>query len=153
MSIKEKYDKLKKRYNLPSFDDINNEFEISIIDNDEFLLRGIRRKIAEKIEAYTKFLEEQILQPSTDVSNMYEFKVFDDEERKEIFKIYKRLMFFSRFSIEAGLYEDDKKTAEFIKSVFDEWNELKKKLLKFVVKVKESWLKEKDIKEDLGYMG
>ncbi|MBD3354707.1 hypothetical protein GF361_01835 [Candidatus Woesearchaeota archaeon] len=153
MDMQKKYEKLKKKYRLPSFDDINNEFEISSIDNDDFLLREIRRKISEKIEAYTKFLEEQALQPSTDVANMYEFKVFDDEERREIFNIYKRLMFFSRFSIEAGLYENDEKTAEFIKSVLDEWKEIKKKIMKFIVKVKKSWMEEKDIKEDLGYMG
>jgi len=153
MDIEEKYEKLNKEYGLPSFKEINREFEIYTIENEEFLLNEIRKKISEKLEAYTKFLEEQVLQPSTDISTAYEFDVFEDEERKKIFKLYKRLMFFSRFSIEAGLDENDKKTAEFINSIFEEWIELKKRMLEFVVKLKKSWLKKKDIKEDLGYMG
>ena len=52
MKIKEEYEKLKEKHNLPDFKEINNEFEITTIEKEEFLLREIRRKIYEKIELY-----------------------------------------------------------------------------------------------------
>ena len=152
MGIKEKYMGLSKKYKLPSFNEINEEFEISSIEKEDFLLREIRRKIAEKLELYMKFLEE-ILQPETTLSNMYESKIFDDEERTEIFKIYKKLMFFNRLSIETAVNEDDKKSSEYINAIFKELDEIKERFSKFVAKAKESWLKDIDIKEELRYLG
>ena len=146
MGIKERYQELRKKHKLPSFNEINKEFEISTIEKEEFLLREIRRKIAEKIEAYTKFLEDILHPDPPTTSNMYESRIFNDEDRNEIFKIYKRLMFFDRFSIETAVDEDDKKSSEYINAVFKEWGELKKQFLSFVKKSKESWLKDSDLK-------
>ena len=50
MEIKKKYEELAKKYNIPSFDEINNEFEIALIDEESIILREIRRKITEKKE-------------------------------------------------------------------------------------------------------
>jgi hypothetical protein len=152
MGIKEKYQELSKKHKLPSFDEIDNEFEISTIEKDDFLLREVRRKIAEKIEVYAKFLEE-ILQPEVTVCNMYESKAFDAKEREGLFKLYKKLMFLSRASVETAVNEDDNKTSEYINEVFKDWNQIKEDFLKFAKKSKECWLKESDIKEDLGYLG
>ena len=112
MKLKEKYQELGKKHKLPSFEEIDKEFEISTIDKDEFLLREIRRKIDEKIELYAKFLEE-ILQPETTLSNMYESKEFNEHERNEVFKLYKKLMFFYRLSMETSVGEDDSKTSDY----------------------------------------
>jgi hypothetical protein len=152
MKVKERYNELAKKHKLPAFDKIDKEFEISVIDKEAFLLREIRRKIIEKLESYAKFLEE-ILQPETTLSNMYEAKIFDDEERTEIFKLYKKLMSFDRSSLEISIDEDDEKTSEYITSIFDEWSDMKKKIAEFLKKSKEEWLKETDIKEELRYMG
>ena len=151
MGLKEKYQELEKKYNLPSYDELNNEFEISSIDCEDFLLREIRRKIAEKVELYVKLLDEW-LNPEASISNMHESKLFNDKDRNDIFQVYKRLMFFDRYSIESALSEDEK-SAEFIKDVFKEWDEVKQKIAGFVKKAKESWLEEVDVKQELGYMG
>ena len=116
MEIKKKYQGSAKKYKLPSFDSINNEFEISTIDEEGFILREIRRKINEKIEVYTKVLN-GLLQPETSLSDMYEYNVFNEEERDKMFKLFKRLMFFNRMSIETSIDEDDKKTSKFINDV------------------------------------
>ena len=152
MGIKEKYQELSKKHKLPSFDEINNEFEISTIEKEDFLLREVRRKIIERIELYATFLEE-ILQPEATVSNMHESKAFDAKEREDIFKLYKKLMFLSRLSTETAINEDDNKTSEYIDEVFRDWNQIKESFLKFAKKSKECWLKESDIKEQLGYLG
>jgi hypothetical protein len=152
MGIKEKYSELQKRYKLPSFEEIDKEFEISKIEKDAFLLREVRRKIADRLKAYSEILE-NILQPDTTVTNLFESKIFNEEERNEIFSLYKKLMFFERFSVETSIDEDDKKSADFINAVFKDLGEIKKNFLKFIRQVKDNWLKDSDIKEELGYMG
>jgi hypothetical protein len=152
--IKKKYEELAKKYSLPSFNNLNNEFEISTIEHEEFLLREIRRKIYEKIEVYVKILE-SILQPDTSsLSDMYECRVFNEKEKEDIFKLFRRLLFFDRFSIETSVNEDDKKSAEFINGFWKEWDEIKKEFSSFIKKMKEECLKENKImEEERGYLG
>jgi len=152
MKIKEKYLELSEKYNLPSFEEMDNEFEISTIEKDGFLLREIRRAIIDKIELYIKFLEE-LLSPETDVSSMYESSVFNEGDRNELFEVYKKFMFFHRFSIEVSIDEGDDKTSNYLNQFFKEWNDLKRRFLIIVKKTKGSWIKNIHINEKLGYMG
>jgi hypothetical protein len=152
MGVKEKYQELEKKHKLPSFSELDRDFEVSSIEEEKFLLREIRRKIVEKIELYAKLLSEW-LNPEATISNMHESKLFTEKERRELFQVYKRLMFFDRYSIETAAREDDEKSAEFINDVFKEWNDLKENISVFVKKAKESWTEEVDVKEELGYMG
>ena len=95
---------------------------------------------------------EEVLQPETSVTSLYESKIFNDKERNEIFNLYTKLMYYHRYSIEAA-FEEDSKTIDFINAFFREWPELKKKISEFSKKSKEGWEKDTDIKEELGYMG
>lgn len=150
--INKKYEALKKKYNLPSFEILDNEFEISLIEDDFFSLREIRRRVLEKIEFYIKILED-LLQTDIRVSTLYEIKSFDDSEMEYVFKIYQKLMKIMRESALLNLNNDEKKNADFIINVFKEWNEIKKELSKILEKLKCSWEKEEDKKEILGYFG
>ena len=152
MGIKEKYQELSKKHKLPPFKETDQEFEISTIEEEEFLLREIRRKIAEKIEAYSNILH-SLIHPEANLCEMYECRAFTDGEKDNIFNIYKKLMFFSRYSIETSVDENDEKTAKFISDFWKDWGDIKKVLLPTMKKVKESWLKDIDVKEELGYMG
>jgi len=151
MTIKEEYNKLQKKYNLPNFEDMNNEFEIITIEKIDFLLREIRRKISEKIELLAKLLE-GILQPETTLTHFKESNIFSDEEREEVYGLFRSLMFFHRASIETALNENDKKTADFINSFWKKWTKIKNNLEKTVKKVKDSWEKETEFKQELSYI-
>ena len=151
-TVKEKYQKLAKQYKLPSFDSLNNEFEISTIEETEFLLREIRRKIDEKLELYAKVLE-PVLQPEANVCDMHECKALNDEEKKIAYDIYKKIMHINRFSIETSIKEDNKKTSIFINKIWHDWDKIQKDFLNIIVKLKESWLSEGDSEEVLRYMG
>ena len=151
--IENQYNELRKKYALPEFKDINDEFEISDLEETTFLLRAIIRRIAERFDFYTTMLEE-VLQPDT--SNLYamhETRFFDENEKKRMYDLYSRLMNFNRQSIEVTLEHKEKNEVGFINNVFNEWDELKQELLGFINKMKSSWKIEADIKEDLGYMG
>jgi hypothetical protein len=152
-NIEEQYNKLKSKYKLPKFEDLDKEFEISVIENEKFLIREIINKIIERIDFFSKILEE-LLQPDTSLlSSMHETRFFDEKDKENIYGLYKKLMIISRESFEVSLKRDEREEAVFVNKVFDEWKELKKDLLKFVDKMKDSWKKETDIKEELGYLG
>jgi hypothetical protein len=116
------------------------------------LLRETRRKITEKIELYIKVLD-GLLNPEAGLCDMLECRVFSDEEKSKMFNLYKKLMFLDRLSVEVSIDEDDSKSSEFINEVWKQWDDVKKEFLVVVKKMKESWLKETDIKEELGYLG
>ena len=51
--LKEEYNQLKDKYDLPLFYDMNKFFDIDEMNpSEEFLLRKIRRATSEKIESY-----------------------------------------------------------------------------------------------------
>jgi len=151
--IQREYESLSKKYRLPKFKDIDLIFEISTIESTAFLLRDIIGKIADKIDYYAKFLEE-FLQPDTSsLSTMHEIRFFSDSEKARIYALYKRLMKLDREAIEVYLIADEKNEAVFIGNTFNKWMEIKKELLEYVKKMKESWDKETTMEEDLGYLG
>lgn len=151
--IGEKYNELKKKYKLPDFGEMDQEFEASSLDDTNFLLREIARRIAEKFDFYTTMIEE-ILQP--DASNLYalhETRDFSEEEKNQMYDLYRRLMVLNRQSIFISLENDEKNEAEFIGLALSEWKNLKKDILGYVKKMRDSWKTEVDIKEDVGYLG
>ncbi len=151
--IEKQYSELRKKFKLPEFKDIDFEFELSDLEETNFLLRAIVRRIAEKLDFYTTMLEE-VLQPDT--SNLYamhETRFFDEEEKKQMYDLYRKLMNFNRQSIEVSLEHNEEEKVNFVSNIFNEWKQLKLELLKFVKKMKASWKTESDIKEDLGYLG
>jgi len=152
MEIEKEYDKLRKKHTLPDFSKLNQEFEITTIDSKEFLLRSIRKKMAEKTESLCKILDE-ILQPDANLSSMVESKAFGEEERKKIIELYKQLMFLGRYSMQAALKADDGEEAKFISEVFRDWNPIKKQMSEILEKIKRTWKEEFKSDEELGYLG
>lgn len=151
--IEKQYNGLKRKLKLPEFKDIDFEFEISDLEETNFLLRAIVRRIAEKLDFYTTMLEE-ILQP--DASNLYamhETRFFEENEKNQMYDLYRKLMDFNRQSIEVSLSRNEQNEAELISNISNEWKSLKNQLLGFVKKMRASWKTEIDIKEDLRYMG
>ena len=152
ISIKEAYSELKKKHrDLPNFDDIDSEFEISAIE-EPVLIKAVRRKITEKIDYYSGLVKD-LLQPESDIINMYECRAFGDDEKEDVYNILKKLMFLSRLAAEVALKADEKEDALFISSSFKEWIGIKPKLLRIISKIRGSWEKDTDLKEDLGYFG
>ena len=137
--IEKQYNELKKKLKLPEFKEIDFEFEISDLEETNFLLRNIIGRMEEKLDFYSTMLEE-LLQPDT--SNLYamhETRYFDDDEKKQMYELYTKLMNFNRQSIEVSLTHNEKDEADFISNLFNDWKILKQELLKFVKKIKDSW--------------
>ncbi|MCX6706673.1 MAG: hypothetical protein NT001_00855, partial [Candidatus Woesearchaeota archaeon] len=93
------------------------------------------------------------LQPDTTISDLYECKVFTDDDKKSMFETYKKLMIMHNSALIAEIESDDRKTAEFISDSVKKWPSIKKEVLSVVRKMKESWTKDIEISEDIGYLG
>lgn len=152
--VKEEYEKLKKKYiNLPDYDKINFEFEISTIEKPQFLLRRITEKIEEKFELLINVLSD-ILQPDTgSFATLYECNHFSEKEKQQALDLYKKLMTNYRALLETHFILEDLKDVELIKQITDEWPELRKQAIPIITKLKQCWHTSHQAKEILNYLG
>jgi len=150
--LKEIYAEQRKIYDLPDFKELNDLFAVDDLEEYSNLLKRIRQKIAEHIDEFAKFIEEKIT-PDNNIRNIFEYKAFNEKTKDELFDTYKKLMYLLRWSTELDLLLSEEKDAEFIREVTAKWPALKDELHKLLELVKESWKKENNIKEHVGYMG
>ena len=153
--MKESYEPLKREFNLPSFEELDSFFDISSIEDATFVLRAVRKKIAEKIDYFCSILDD-IIHPESSFASFREATVFTDPEKEEVLELYKKLMFFSRLSIELNIEDSNAENADFINKFMLKYPEIKKHLKIIIIKLKESWegdIDKKELKEIVGYLG
>ncbi len=151
--LKKEYQPLQKKFNLPSFDSLENDFGMMDEETDKYVLSKIRRKMSDKIDFYISVLG-NIFEGDATLSNIYESKVFDEESKTELFKIYKRLMRYGRDANILSLTYDERAEAEYIKEFYKEWQHLKEGIKKQLVLFRDIWDSETNTNEDiLNYLG
>lgn len=144
--IKKEYNNLKNKYNLPGFEDLDNEFELYIIDKKCIVLRQIRRRMNEKVIFFCNIIERVLYPNPQSIPVMYESK-FLEGYKTNLNKLYRKLMVYERRSIDIDVRCDNEKdNADYIKDLFKEWVKLKKELSVYSKKLKEFW--EIESKED-----
>jgi len=153
MRVHKEYPKLMKKHGLPQWKALDNIFEISHLDKSPHLLRDIRRRITEKIEHYVKILE-GIMNPETTISGLHECKYFNEEEKKNLFDLYRKLMVHMRQADMLTVLLDDREEASFIASIYKEWPSLQKELRSTLEKLRGCWVEEQvSDQEKMGYFG
>ena len=139
--VKKEYDVLKKKYNLPDFEALDKEFEISTIEKPDFLLRNIKKKICEKLELAADLLA-KLIQPETScIADLYEYRCFNDKDKKKIFELYSKILYLHRKLLETDFLLDDNEDANIIMHTAKEWPELRKQMLPFVKSLEACWEK------------
>jgi len=152
MSEKE-YEKLKKRFGLPSFHDMDGFFSISAIHEEEMSLEAVKKMVVEKISVYADFLG-GILQPDTNsIADMHECKFFSEDDKAEVFRVYGKLASLLRYGLEVDLSADQKLVGEFICKSYDKISKYKEPIIGFIKKAREAWQNNDTTKEDIGYLG
>ena len=138
-NIKEEYNNLKHK--LPKFEDLDEEFEISIANIKEkaFLSRSIRRRLNDKVIFYCRIIEGLIYPNPNNMIGMFEIKSFSEDEKQILNDYYKKLMKYERESLSLDVNPDEKKDAEYINNLFKEWQYFKKYLIAVTDKMKSSW--------------
>mgnify|MGYP001611510258 CR=1 FL=1 len=151
--LKEEYSKLQKKYNLPDFDRLNEDFKIEKVaqEETELLVREIRESLGETLENFLRFVE-AILNPVNVPMFLFPIiKSLSVEEKNKLSEIYKKL---SKLEIEAMKLIDysEKKEAEFIKNSYRLWQEIKKDFVK-IIESFENKVDTKIEKTEKGYFG
>ncbi len=151
----ELYESLTKRYDLPKFDDLNKEFEISSIkqlDKTDFLLRVIRRRITDKLAMFCNILQSLILPNTGSAINMYELKMFDENDKEQIEKLLAEMMFLERKSLLLDIKSEDNVEVEFLKTTWKQWPKFSIEMAKIAEKMSKGW-KQEDKLDKTQYFG
>ena len=150
--LKKKYEQLAKKHKLPSFDELNSDFEIDKLDRESNnLLRAIRKLIMEKIVNSMSFLE--MLVNPINAPRMYVPYIATMEvgDKKIIDEIYSSLAGLSVLSLELEINSEEKDEAVLINSVLGKWKELKPKFSQILKNIKEP--KNSVAKKERSYFG
>jgi hypothetical protein len=152
--LKENYKKIQKKYDLPEFNELNIDFSIEKVADVEtdFLVREIGKMMAEKFSSYLRFVE-LMLNPIN--SPMFIFsiiKTLGENEKKKLSDFYKELTKIELSLIELDIDFSEEKEADFIKSSYKTWIEIKKDFLKIIDRIKSNW-DSKSESNGKGYFG
>ncbi len=139
--LKHEYKKLQEKYGLPVFEKLNEDFSIEKLakNETEFLLKEIRRIIAEKYSNYFAFME-AILNPVN--MQMFIFSIVKSlkaEEKSKLTEIYKLLSRNELELIETDVKSSEENEAEYIRKSYELWKEIKKDLLEIIEEIKKNW--------------
>ena len=135
--LKQKYEELAKKYKLPDFREINENFEIEKIDSDtDCLARAIRKVIMEKIVNSLGFIE--LLLNPVNVPRMYIpfLKTMTLDNKKEMERIYDTLSEVVLAAVELEMEYDEKKEAELIIKANEKWKSVKPGFKKVIGSIK-----------------
>ncbi|MEM4318644.1 MAG: hypothetical protein QW244_02870 [Candidatus Pacearchaeota archaeon] len=132
--LKKEYEKKRKIYKeLPSFDELNDEFEIERITEHEdtsYLLRSIRRIIVSRFVSTMDFFDGMLT--TQRIATFITSKWISNSEKEAIYKIIETIMKLLIKTLECDLIYSEKNEAETIILLYNEWQKLKKETLKLI---------------------
>ena len=135
--LKEEYNKLSKKYKLPSFDSLNGDFEIGKIErNDGTLVRAVRKLMMEKVVNSLGFLEMLLNPMNVPRAYMNFVRTMGTEDKQRIEKLYSQLSLLSLEALEGEIEYSEKHEGEMITKIFKKWNELKKDFSELIANIK-----------------
>lgn len=153
--LKEAYDKAKAKFNLiPTFEELDKDFEISVIDPDRihFIIRDVKRAISSKLHKFIDNLAPILSPQPSSLHSLIEVKLFEKEEVNDMFKFYKKLMQLLHKSILTTL-KTEKDEADFVNEIWQDWPKLKSKMRTYMERITDGWLKEDEEEIRDEYLG
>ena len=137
--VKKKYETLRKKYQLPTFDNLIREFQVKL-DNPDLVLYDIIQKICDDICDSVQTLESILFAGSSvDPSTLYEANMLKDK-RNKIFELFKELMSIRWKGERVKINGKENEMAEFVKTVHKRWtNELKKSFMEICELLEKKW--------------
>ena len=149
--LKENYEKVKKKYKFPTFEELDDEFEIRKIDYDSNLIKEIRRAICNRLQFISDILD-PILNPHESLRSAIESDFFNEEDVHNMVIFYKRVWHLLHIGVNASL-SSEADEAKFVNDMWLEWPKLKKKAKHFSDKLMESWAQAEKDDAPLNYTG
>jgi hypothetical protein len=152
---KKKYETLRKKYQLPAFEDLIREFPVKL-ENSDLVLHDIVEKICDDVCDCAHTLEPIVfVGSSTDPSTLYESNMLKDKT-DDAFELFKELMTTGWGGEKVKINGKENEMADFIKTVHKKWtNGLKKKYVEICGLFEKKW-KDAELRKsstDLMYHG
>ncbi len=137
--IKNKYDRLRKKYSLPKLEELVKEFSIKL-ESPDLILHDIICKINEEISDCAKTLESIIfIGSSGEPSVLYESNMLKDK-REKTFTLYKELMSIIWKSRSVLTEANEKNMTNFINESYNKWvKKLKKDFIEICEILGNKW--------------
>lgn len=139
--LKKDYLALHKKYRLPSFQEMNEDFYIEKIAENEtdILIREIRKMVGDRLVNYMRFIENLLNPVNVPMFVFSIIKLMGPEEKNKLSEIYKKLIKNEIKFVERDLEFEEAKEAEFIRESYELWQGIKKELAKIFEKVEKGW--------------
>ena len=150
--LEKDYAAFEKKYKLPTFKELNENFEIEKIDREsKTLLRTIRKVIIEKLVNSLGFVE-LLLNPVNAPRMYYSYlKTLTQEDKNELDKVYSVLSNVVLSAIELEIDYDEKEEAEMIKRIYKDWESVKPAFRKILGNMKKPEVSE--VRKEKTYFG
>ncbi|MEK6892712.1 MAG: hypothetical protein AABX07_00760 [Nanoarchaeota archaeon] len=151
--LKKRYSELEKKYKLPAFRSMNEDFEIEKINlESEVLLRVIRKIMMDKVLSFLNFIERVITNPVGLPRIYYGYvKAMDNNDKIELEKLYDSFGELSLDAFKLEVYTSEKEEAELIKKISRTWQLSKPELIKVAAKMKTP--ESQVVKKEKSYFG
>ena len=152
--LKKDYSELQKKHDLPGFEDMNKDFQIEKIAEEEtdYLAREVRKFVADKIANYLRFIESILHPVNAPIFVFSIIKTLGADEQTKIMEIYRVLSKIEIEIIELDVEYSEEKEISFIKRSFDAWQKIKKDLLAVTEIIKNNWDNKFEV-DNKGYFG
>lgn len=152
--FKVEFKKIAKKHKIPSFDELNECFEIDRIERDtDFLLREVRKTMMEKVVSYIRFLEMMLNPAQAPPMFLMFIKTLKEEDVKNLQKVYEKFIEVELLALRLEVDYSEDGEAKSIQKIFDMWNLQKKDLGKILDVMERNWKSVGTEKKERGYFG
>lgn len=151
-NLKKSYSTYEKKHKLPSFKELNENFEIEKIERESDILpRVLRVVLMDKVMATQRFVE-SLLAPQQAPRMLYKYlKSMPTEDKQQLDKIYESFAALMLKSLSLDIeYKEDKECA-MVNEIYSVWTSSKKALHAIVANIQNP--SEKENKKDKSYYG
>jgi len=129
---------------IPNFEAIKKEYDLT---EESLTPIIVLHKMSEVLELYIKIIQ-QILQPE-EFHSMYECGAFDDEDKRKLLILYRKIMFIHRDILKSEILNEENNLLSLIPTIHKEIIILKPVIADIVTKMQKVWeLNSKDILKD-----
>ncbi len=143
--LKEEYEKLEKKYSLPKFEQLDEEFEVRAIELNKsgILIKAILRGITNKLNLFMNYLEPVITVPPQNIHSLIEVRNISEEDRSSIFEFYREISMLLHENLAVEL-KSEKEIAQQIIKVWRHWPKIKREEIIFLDKITLAWEKKEE---------
>ncbi len=140
------------KYQLPSEKEL--VAELGPYDSEDLgLIYTLINKLLSKSQTYTSFLEE-MLHPDSNLVSMQEASMFSNEQRENLFALFRELTFFQRKRLTVKLSTNEEDRAKYFKEFYAFWLTKKDQLKEYVELALAVWSSKEMPKQiNQGYFG